>query len=201
MQNTPTLKRGQFNGVGSLSHRTQSIHLSTANAIDLSGLAFTDGITFTFTNGTILGAGRFLVLARNATEFGLRYPGVALGGTRAGAGRGLLHVLVVALGLIIRANLHAIGIRAHAPGLRGLGRIRKVRERLVGRRIAGRDRVGEWNEAYYSYSLNVGVIFASLAIPAIAMLTASLTRIRDRVFFAFLPVAGVAVAVGAGGWV
>jgi hypothetical protein len=52
--------------------------------LDLSGLTFTSGITFTFTNGTILGPGQFFVLARNAAAFALKYPGVTVGGTYTG---------------------------------------------------------------------------------------------------------------------
>lgn len=54
------------------------------NAIDLSGLSFTNGITFSFTNGTILGPGQFFVLVRNATRFRTKYPSVAVGGIYAG---------------------------------------------------------------------------------------------------------------------
>jgi hypothetical protein len=54
------------------------------NALNLSGLTFTSGITFTFTNGTILGAGEFFVLARNAESFAVKYPGVTIRGTYAG---------------------------------------------------------------------------------------------------------------------
>ena len=50
------------------------------NTLDLSGLNFTAGITFTFTNGTRLAPGAFCVLARNAGMFATRYPGVPLGG-------------------------------------------------------------------------------------------------------------------------
>ena len=54
------------------------------NTLDLSGLTFSKGISFTFTNGTRLGAGRFFVLARNAAAFASKYPGVAVGGTYTG---------------------------------------------------------------------------------------------------------------------
>jgi hypothetical protein len=42
------------------------------------GLSFTEGIAFTFTNGTTLAPGAFLVLARNAAQFAARFPGVAV---------------------------------------------------------------------------------------------------------------------------
>jgi hypothetical protein len=51
--------------------------------LNLSGLTFS-GITFTFTNGTILGPGQFFVLARNAAAFASKYPGVAIHGTYTG---------------------------------------------------------------------------------------------------------------------
>src|SRR5262249_4808572 len=48
------------------------------NALDLSGLHFTDGISFAFTNGTLLAPGAFFVLARNVTAFAAKYPGVTV---------------------------------------------------------------------------------------------------------------------------
>ena len=46
----------------------------------MSGLQFTDGLTFAFTNGTRLAPGAFFVLARNATAMAARYPGVTVNG-------------------------------------------------------------------------------------------------------------------------
>jgi hypothetical protein len=54
------------------------------NQLDLSGLTFTAGITFTFTNRTLLGPGQFFVLARDAAAFAVRYPGVAVNGVYSG---------------------------------------------------------------------------------------------------------------------
>ena len=54
------------------------------NTLNLSGLTFTSGITFTFTNGTTLGPGQFFVLARNAAAFASKYPGVTIHGTYTG---------------------------------------------------------------------------------------------------------------------
>ena len=45
------------------------------NTLDLSGLQFTDGIAFAFTNGTRLAPGQFFVLARNPAAFAAKYPG------------------------------------------------------------------------------------------------------------------------------
>lgn len=54
------------------------------NALNLSGLTFSAGLTFTFSNNTLLPPGGFLVLARNAAAFNTKYPGVPLGGTYTG---------------------------------------------------------------------------------------------------------------------
>lgn len=50
------------------------------NTLDLSGLQFTDGLTFAFTNGTRLAPGAFFVLARNGTAMAAKYPSVAVNG-------------------------------------------------------------------------------------------------------------------------
>ena len=50
------------------------------NLLDLSGLQFTDGLTFNFTNGTKLAPGAFFVLARHAAAFSAKYPGVTING-------------------------------------------------------------------------------------------------------------------------
>ncbi|HWI56019.1 MAG TPA: lamin tail domain-containing protein, partial [Bacillota bacterium] len=54
------------------------------NTLNLSGLTFSQGIAFTFTNGTLLAPGQFFVLARNAAAFAARYPGVLLQGLYSG---------------------------------------------------------------------------------------------------------------------
>lgn len=54
------------------------------NTLDLSGLTFTSGIDFTFTNGTTLAPGTFFVLARDAAAFATKYPGVTVNGTYTG---------------------------------------------------------------------------------------------------------------------
>ncbi len=53
-------------------------------ALDLSGVAFADGISFTFPTGTSLAAGGFAVLVRNPSRFAERYPGVQIAGTYTG---------------------------------------------------------------------------------------------------------------------
>jgi hypothetical protein len=57
---------------------------SGTNTLDLSGLTFSSGITFTCTNGTMLAPGEFFVLARNAAAFAAKYPGVPLRGIYTG---------------------------------------------------------------------------------------------------------------------
>ena len=54
-----------------------------ATTINLSGLRFT-GINFVFPNGTTLAPGQFFVLARNAAQFAVKYPGIAVGGVYSG---------------------------------------------------------------------------------------------------------------------
>lgn len=54
------------------------------NTLDLSGLAFTEGITFAFTNGTTLAPGAFFVLGSKASGFNAKYPGVTLNGDYSG---------------------------------------------------------------------------------------------------------------------
>jgi len=49
-------------------------------AVDLSGWQFDDGIDFEFLPGTVLGAGEYLVIARNATALGLKYPSITIAG-------------------------------------------------------------------------------------------------------------------------
>ncbi len=55
-----------------------------STTLDLSGLVFSNGINFTFTNDTFLGAGQYFVMARNAAQFVIRYPGVSLRGLYTG---------------------------------------------------------------------------------------------------------------------
>jgi hypothetical protein len=55
-----------------------------ANTLNLGGMTFTAGITFTFTNGTRLRPGQFFVLARNPARFATRYPGLAVNGVYTG---------------------------------------------------------------------------------------------------------------------
>jgi hypothetical protein len=74
-------------GVGATnSDEFEFIELKNAgtHTLNLSGLRFTDGITFTFTNGTTLAPGEFFVLVRNVPAFAPKYPGVAVRGIYTG---------------------------------------------------------------------------------------------------------------------
>ncbi|HEY6228481.1 MAG TPA: lamin tail domain-containing protein, partial [Verrucomicrobiae bacterium] len=54
---------------------------NTSNAeMDLSGIRFTNGISYAFPLGKKLSPGKFVVLVRDAAAFAIRYPGVAFDG-------------------------------------------------------------------------------------------------------------------------
>jgi len=53
-------------------------------ALDLGGLAFSRGITFTFSNKTVIPPGQYFVLARNPALFGAQHPGVIVNGIYTG---------------------------------------------------------------------------------------------------------------------
>ena len=54
------------------------------NTLDLTGLAFTTGISFNFPNGTLLAPGQHFLLVRNAAAFALKYPGLTPDGVYTG---------------------------------------------------------------------------------------------------------------------
>ncbi len=54
------------------------------NVLNLAGLSFTAGISFTFPSGILLNPGGLIVLVRNVAAFLARYPGVAFGGVYTG---------------------------------------------------------------------------------------------------------------------
>ena len=70
-------------GVGAIDgDEFEFIELQNTGAatLDLTACAFTDGVAFTFQNGTQIAPGAFIVIARNPTIFATRFPGVtALG--------------------------------------------------------------------------------------------------------------------------
>ena len=73
-----------FGGVGGDNFEFLELKNAGTNTLDLSALQFTAGITFTFTNGTLLGPGGFFVLTRNTTLFANKYPGVTVQGIYSG---------------------------------------------------------------------------------------------------------------------
>lgn len=54
------------------------------NPLDLSGLYFSNGIDFAFTNGTLLAPGQLFLLARNPAMLAQRYPGGVVNGVYSG---------------------------------------------------------------------------------------------------------------------
>ncbi|RYD78600.1 MAG: hypothetical protein EOP84_14050, partial [Verrucomicrobiaceae bacterium] len=54
------------------------------STLDLGGLTFTSGLTYTFPAGSQLASGAFLVLVKNPTQFAIRYPGVPVFGSFSG---------------------------------------------------------------------------------------------------------------------
>lgn len=71
---------------GYLGDDLEFLELKNAGAgtLDLSGLSFTDGIAFTFTNGTRLLPGQFFVLGRNPGALAAKYPGLTVHGNYTG---------------------------------------------------------------------------------------------------------------------
>lgn len=57
---------------------------STSAELDLSGVTFKNGITYTFPAGSFLEPGSFIVLVENAARFTAQFPGVPIGGIYTG---------------------------------------------------------------------------------------------------------------------
>jgi hypothetical protein len=57
----------------------------SGSTLDLSGMQWTDGIEYTFPNGSRMEPGEFFVLVRNADAFRTRYPNVTIQGVYTGA--------------------------------------------------------------------------------------------------------------------
>jgi len=74
----------QFGGVDGEEFEFLELKHTGATSLELSGLTFTHGINFTFTNETVLGPGQYFVLARNAEQFAAKYPGAPLHGLYTG---------------------------------------------------------------------------------------------------------------------
>jgi hypothetical protein len=79
MYNPPAL-----NGLKGDEFEFLELYNSGANNLDLSGLAFTSGIDFTFTNGTQLAPGQYFLLGRNETALHSKYPGIIVNGRYTG---------------------------------------------------------------------------------------------------------------------
>lgn len=73
-----------FNPIGGDDFEFIEFKNRGANALDLSGLTFDSGLTFTFPGGSLLAPGAFFVIARNPAQFATRYPGVTVRGTFTG---------------------------------------------------------------------------------------------------------------------
>ena len=56
----------------------------SGGSIDLTGVAFTEGIAFSFAPGTLLASGQRIVLANDAVSFAAQFPAIALHGTYTG---------------------------------------------------------------------------------------------------------------------
>lgn len=54
------------------------------NTLDLSGLTFSQGITFTFSEGATVQPGQFVLLARNLTALTAKHPGIQVDGVYSG---------------------------------------------------------------------------------------------------------------------
>jgi hypothetical protein len=54
------------------------------NSLDLSGLTFTSGISFSFSNQNLLGPGQFFLIAHNGAALATRYPGLTINGVYSG---------------------------------------------------------------------------------------------------------------------
>ena len=65
-----------YNPIGGTDYEFIELTNTGSVAIDLSGMALTDGIEFVFAPNTFLAAGRSLVLAADPVLFAARYPGV-----------------------------------------------------------------------------------------------------------------------------
>jgi hypothetical protein len=73
-----------FGGWGSDDLEFLEFKNTGTNVLNLGGLAFVSGIDFVFTNGTLLGAGQFFVIARNPAVMQSRYPGLTVNGVYTG---------------------------------------------------------------------------------------------------------------------
>ena len=73
-----------FHPAESPDHEFIEITNAGNEAADLTGVALTDGIQYAFSNGTVLDAGKSLVLVVNETAFNAKYPNVTADGIYSG---------------------------------------------------------------------------------------------------------------------
>jgi hypothetical protein len=80
------------------------MNIHSAAPLDLTGVQFTSGISFSFAPGTMLDPGARVVLVRNAAVFAAKYPGVIIGGTYSGSldNAGEQIVLSLGVGAVLR---------------------------------------------------------------------------------------------------
>jgi hypothetical protein len=79
MYNPPAFEGISSNDLEFLEFKNVGSH-----TLNLSGLTFSAGITFTFPQNTLLALNQFFVLARNAAAFNTKYPDVTVHGTYTG---------------------------------------------------------------------------------------------------------------------
>lgn len=73
-----------YNPAGGNDYEFIELKNTAALPLDVSGVAFVEGIDFTFPAGSAIEAGGFAVLANNASAFASLYPGIALAGLYTG---------------------------------------------------------------------------------------------------------------------
>ena len=56
------------------------LYNNSGSAVDLSGWEFADAVDFEFDPGTVLGAGQYLVVARDQATLAAKYPGIDIAG-------------------------------------------------------------------------------------------------------------------------
>ena len=56
------------------------LYNNSGSAVDLSGWEFADAVDFEFDSGTVLGAGQYLVVARDQATLAAKYPGINIAG-------------------------------------------------------------------------------------------------------------------------
>ena len=73
-----------YNPLGGDNYEDLELKNVGDRTLDLSGLYFSSGISFTFTNGTMLAPGGIFLLVRDEAAFSAHYPGVTINGVYSG---------------------------------------------------------------------------------------------------------------------